>query len=285
MTPVLWRRSGLWTAVGLLLAVLAAVIAVRSWMRERSLELGRAAAARGDLLGGAERYRTALACGSGAAAVELARIALWRRDWEAAGSFIRDASRLDPARGATRIVEASLREGRPGPWDRAREDAVLEAAQRAIDLNPGDPRLRRAYGDFALALSLRGRDTRERSRSVELWDEAVGAYRTALRQDPAGAPVLMRGLLDRSEDPGLLVEIAAGTRDAVLLAATVELLVDRKRWAETAERYWAAAEVAGELPVFSRAAVAALTKKRRRAEAEEADRRGREVRPNRAGTR
>lgn len=259
--------------LGLALGVMASIVAGRHWLGERALAAGRARQAQGDILGGSERYRAALAYGSGAAAAELARIALWRHDGEAAASFIRQASQINPTRGYLRILEASLIASRPGSWDQSRAERLLEAARAAVAISPGDPKLWDAYGDFVLGLYLHEAETLGRTRAEIHLGEAVQTYQEALRRDPTAAPRLFGEILDRTGDPEILVRVAAGTGEPALLSVAVGLLADRKLWAESAAAYWTAAEAMGVWRLFGHAAAKVHLGRGGLREAEEALRR------------
>ena len=126
----------LFTAVGLLIAVLAPVVAVRAWQGERSLAEGLAAQRRGHLDAATVAYRTASGRGNADAAAERARLEMLRRDWAGALGSLREAKALGPARGLPHVLQAQFDVSVPGPWDDDREARVLDSCRIAADLEP-----------------------------------------------------------------------------------------------------------------------------------------------------
>lgn len=133
----------LFPAAGLLIAVLASAVAVRAWQAERSLAAGLAAQRRGHLDEATVAYRAASGRGSTAAAAELARLAILRRDWAGALGSIREAKALAPTRGLPHVLQAELDMNAPGPWDDAREELVLGSCRIAAALEPHRERIKR----------------------------------------------------------------------------------------------------------------------------------------------
>ena len=132
--PHLTQR--LFPAVGLLIAVLASVVAVRAWQGERSLAEGLAAQRRGYLGAAIVAYRAASGRGNADAAAERARLEMLRRDWAGALGSLREAKALAPTRGLPHVLQAQLDMNIPGPWDDAREELVLGSCRIAADLEP-----------------------------------------------------------------------------------------------------------------------------------------------------
>lgn len=126
----------LFPAAGLLVAVLASVVAVRVWRGERALAEGLAAQHRGYLDAATEAYRAASGCGNAAAAAERARLEMLRLDWAGALGSLREAKALAPTRGLPHVLQAQLDMNIPGPWDDAREERVLASCRIAADLEP-----------------------------------------------------------------------------------------------------------------------------------------------------
>lgn len=257
---------------GLLLCLAAAALAVRDWAGERALGQARQTLVHGNLLAATERYRAAAGWGSAPAGEELALLLFRRGAWPEAEAALREASARTPSRGVLRLLEASILRDRPGPWDAAREERVLDAARRAVAITGEDPVLWRGYGEIALAVSRRA--TGAEAAGGRALEEAAQAYREALRRDPARAAQAIAGILDATGDAGLAIRIAGAVPDTAALGAAVGVLVERRRWAEDAARFWAAARAAGDLPRYATAAARALGAKGRGREALEAARTG-----------
>jgi hypothetical protein len=126
----------LFPAAGLLVAVFASVVAVRTWRGERSLAEGLAAQRRGYFDAATVAYRAASRRGNAAAAAERARLEMLRRDWDGARGSLREAMALAPTRGMPHVLQAQLDMSVPGPWDDAREELVLDSCRVASALEP-----------------------------------------------------------------------------------------------------------------------------------------------------
>jgi len=148
----------LFPAAGLLVALLATVVAARAWQGERLFAEGQAAQRRGLFNAADAAYRGASKRGSAAAAAELARLELLRRDWAGAAGSLRVAMALAPTRSLPHVLMAELEASAPGPWDGAREERALEACRIAESLEPLSDGIRRRCEGVAGALAGRRRD-------------------------------------------------------------------------------------------------------------------------------
>ncbi|MHB8836113.1 MAG: hypothetical protein ACYC9Y_10430 [Candidatus Methylomirabilia bacterium] len=156
------RSSGaagvrLFPAAGLLVAVLASIVAVRAWRGERLLAEGRAAQHRGYLDAATAAYRAASGCGNAAAAAERARLEMLRRDWAGALESLREAKALAPTRALPHVLQAQLDMNLPSPWDDARVERVRESCRIAAALEPNRDSIRRECEAIERSLEEGGR--------------------------------------------------------------------------------------------------------------------------------
>jgi tetratricopeptide (TPR) repeat protein len=270
-------------AAGLLAAALAGAVVVRAWIGERSLAEGRAAQRRGDLNGAAAAYRRSLVRGQADAAVELARLALLRGDWNEADRSVRTALALAPARAFPHVLRAKQEAARPGPWDDDREVRILSSCRKAVALEPARAAIRADCADIALSLAVNRRPPGEPSRLGSSLAEAAENYAEALALDPQAAKHLYGRMLDLGGDQSFLAEVGFRQGDPGSLPALVGQLLDRSLWARAESDLWAEAEARGLQPALAAAAADALARRSLFREALAAVKRGLAVAPGDAG--
>lgn len=142
----------LFPAAGLLVAILATVIAARAWRGEQLLAEGLAAQRRGQFEAASAAYRAAGASGNADAAAERARLALLRRDWAGAAESLRQAMALAPMRGLPHVLQAEFNLNSPGVPDDAREQRVLGSCETAAALEPNQTWIERRCREIARKL-------------------------------------------------------------------------------------------------------------------------------------
>lgn len=147
----------LFPAAGLLVAVLASVVAVRAWRGEQLLAQGLAAQRRGQFDVAAAAYRAASGRGNATAAAERARLEMLRRDWAGALGSLREAKALAPTRGLPHLLQAQLEMNLPGPWDDARAERVRDSCRVADALEPNREWIRRECESITNGLEEGGR--------------------------------------------------------------------------------------------------------------------------------
>jgi len=170
-------------AAGLLVAVLATVVAVRAWRGELALAEGRAAQRRGDLNAAAAAYRVASGRGNADAAVERSRLEMLRRDWSAANGSLREAMALAPARAWPHVLQAQLEMEIPGPWDDARDERILGSCRIAVALEPYRSRTRRECAAITHRLAARRRTIWNPARTQAVLATAEREVRTVVEKN------------------------------------------------------------------------------------------------------
>lgn len=150
-------RRRFFPAAGLLVAVIASVLAVRAWRGEQMLAEGRAAQHRGHFDAATAAYRGASGYGNADAAIERARLELLRRDWDGALGSLREAGALAPTRGLTFVLLARLDLDGPGPRDEARKRRILDSCETAVAREPNGDGIRGECEGIAQSLAGRGR--------------------------------------------------------------------------------------------------------------------------------
>jgi len=147
-------------AAGLLVALLASVVAVRAWRGEHFLAVGLAAQRRGYLDAATVAFRVASGYGNADAAAERARLQTLRQDWAGARGSLREAMALAPMRGLPHVLQARLDMSTPGPWDDARAELVLDSCKIAVALEPHREMIKRECGSITRSLAERARLTK-----------------------------------------------------------------------------------------------------------------------------
>ncbi len=219
-----------WLAAGggLCLGVFAVAAAASAWLGERSFAAAEAAKERGNLTAAAAAYGAAAARGHADAAVEGARLLLALRDWEGAAAALRAAGALVPARGYPHLLRAQLELSRPGEWDRAREERVREACRLAVALEPTRSATWEGCAGNLLRLYATRREVWEQTRALEMRAELLEFYGGALERRPRGARQIFEGLLGGGGSEALVLEIAARSGSAAVLAEAEARLAARK---------------------------------------------------------
>ncbi len=242
-------------------------VSVRNWWGERLLTRARVEQKRGNVNGAGDLYRRALGCGKDEAAVELARMAFYRRQWDVAEAFARQAISMNPLQGYVHVLLAYTGAARGTERDSAGVDLVIEECRRALSLEPAKGDLWRSCGDLMLRLYaaevVNGGDEELLSRYRR---EVVKAYRQAIRRDRAGARKLVAFLAEASPDVGILLEVAEG-EDLPVLTEAVSRLLEAERWEESKDTYWKAAAHSPAPGTYRVAAAGALVRARRGEEA------------------
>ncbi len=261
-------------AAGLLVAALSTGVSVRVWRGEQLFAAGAAAQRRGDLNAAAAAYRAAASNGNTDAAIERARLELLRRDWDGSGKSLREAMALAPMRGFPHVLLAAREVERPGAWDSAREERVLDSCRIAVALEPARAGTRRECASIVLRLAVLRRTSWDPARSRAVLSEAADGYVVALAYEPKVARNLFDRMLADGGDSTFLVDVASRQSDAAGLSALVGALLDHPFWERDEPGIWAAVEARGILPAFSAAAADVLARRSRFREAVEATRRG-----------
>jgi len=251
----------LFSAAGLLVAVFAMTVAVRTWLGERSFAAGLAAQRRGDFSAAAAAYRAASVRGSADAAIERARLEIARRDWAGAAASLREAMALAPTRGISQILQARLEISRPGLWDEAREERVLGACRGAVALEPAPADTWSESAGILLKLVLLRRAAWDTARTRIVIAEAADGFAKALARDPGLTRGIFIRMLDEVGDPVFLLDVASRRGDDASLSALVGLLLDRALWTGAEPGLWAAAEAFGILPAYAAAVSEVLARR------------------------
>lgn len=260
--------------VGLGAALLTAVVAVRAWRGEQALARGREAQNRGDLNTADAGYREALGSGDADAALERARLQLRRRDWDGAAGSVRTALSLAPARGAAHALRVELEASRPGDWDDAREQRVLEGCRAAVALEQKQPGVWLDCAGIMTALATRRRVQWDQARTRQVLDEAANGYAEALRLAPSSGAAVLEKALALNRDPAFLAQVVVRRGGDSGFAPAVGLLLDRGLWEAAGPAWLDAADQSGVLPAFALAAAERLAARGRTREALATVRRG-----------
>ena len=261
-------------AAGLLVAVFATIVVVRTWLGEHSFTEGESAQRRGDLNAADTAYRTGSSRGNADAALARVRLEFLRHDWAAADTSLREALALAPTRGFPYVLQARIEINRPGPWDGAREDRILTACRRAVVLEPGwVATWSESAGSLLELVSLR-REYWDPARIRIVVAEAADGFAKALELGPGAAGTLFARMLDEGGDPVFLLDVASRRGDPASLSALVDLLLNRSLWAGAESDLWAVAESHAILPAYAGAVSEVLARRGRLQESLSAARRG-----------
>jgi tetratricopeptide (TPR) repeat protein len=237
-------------AVALLLFI--STVAVRNWWGERLLSRARSEQKRGNINGASVFYRQAERYGRDEAAVALARLAFYRREWDDVRRHAGRAIDLNPLRGYPHVLLAYAR-------------AVETEVRRAVALEPGNAALWKSCADLALRLSLAA--NREEGTLLEEYrGETAQAYRQAIRHDSRQAGGIVAALARSHPDGTFVLDVVADGELPVLMAAVGSLL-DEGRWSEVAGAYWERAAISSSPGLYYRAAAESLRRLRRHEEA------------------
>lgn len=243
------RRSTsvLATCGALLLLGFSSVTAVRNWKGEQLLEEARKEQKRGNINGARRLYGEALDRGRTEAALALAKMALYRRDWSDVETHAAAAIAAYPSDAYPHILlaHAAAASGMPGGAER-----ILEECRKAAFLEPLNGNNWKSCADLTLRLTA----SHDRYRT-----EAVHAYRQALRYSPGGEIDILRYPARFTPDPSFLAE-AVVEADVAQMTAAVGLLVELGEWEESRAAWWQVAGEAHAIGPFSLAAGRGLAK-------------------------
>lgn len=233
-----FRSRRLIPAAGILAAVLATAVSGRAWRGERLLAGGQAAQRRGEFDAATAAYRAASGCGNGAAAVELARLHILRRDWAGAVGSLREAMALTPTRGMPHVLRAELDMNIPGPWTDVRDERILSACRVAAALEPHRAGTRSEAAIIVHNLAVRRRLNWDVARTRAVLAEAYDGFGVVLSQpgsraggDKSVARNIFRQVLAAGGDPVSLIENAFRHCDKHALADLVLFLTKWRSWA------------------------------------------------------
>lgn len=254
-------------ALTVLLVIILSGAALRSWWGEHLMSRALSEQKRGNILGAEVLYQRALKCGKEEAAVTLARMAFFGREWEDLRRYARQAVALNPLRGYVHILLGHARAAEKGFRSPAGVDAVLKESRRAVLVEPTNADLWRLYADLALRLYVGEVLTWEDGDLTGRYrGEVVRAYRQAIRFDPERTRDTLSFLVDSVPDTPLLMEITAG-QEAQVLEDLVGILLGKGRWEEARDSYWDTSSRSSSLRAFRLAAAEALRRSGRSGEA------------------
>lgn len=243
------------------------MVALRNWWGEHLVSRAVEEQRGGNINGASKLYEKALRLGKDDAAVALAKMAYYRRDWEEVRHYASRAISINPLRGYVHILLAYTRASEREVSGTGDVEYVMDECRRAVALDPTNAGLWRACADLSLRLYLEGV---RKWGSEETWkkyrDETVQAYRMAMRHDPGEARSVVYYLIDSHPGPGFLLEATMG-KDEALLREMVQGLLDKGHWEETREAYWKEAARSSSAKDYYRAAAEALRRAGRYGEA------------------
>lgn len=252
-------------AAGLL--VFSSTVAVRDWRGGRFLEEARTEQARGNINGARGLYEKALRRGRDEAAVALAKMAFYRRDWDEVRRYASEAVRINPMQGYVHMVLAYTAAAEEEVRGREGVEDVLGECRRAVALDPTDGGLWRSYADLALRVYVgevrnwADEDGRELYR-----DETIHAFRQALRHDPGKPGEILRAPAEAHPDEEFLPAIVRDLGAPALTAAVVHLL-ESGRWENDEATWWQEASRSASPGEYHLAAAAALRRRKRHGDA------------------
>ncbi len=259
------RRRKIAAALVLFLPLFSSAVAVRDWRGERMLSQAEAEKRRGNVNGATLLYERALGLGKDRAALELARMALYRRDWAAVERYGRRAAALNPLEGHARVLLAYGRAAARGSEHRGGLEDVLDECRRAVALSPAEETVWRACADLTATLYLQGDgEWRETEEGRGLRREAVDAYRAALRFD--GGAATLRSAVAAHPAVDFIMDVIEGESPPVI-AKTVGLMIAEGLWDEAKGEFWERAFASPSPVDYTRAAMEALGRHGRHEEA------------------
>jgi len=250
-------RAVLATCGALLLLGFSSVTAVRNWKGEQLLEEARKEQKRGNINGARRLYGEALARGRTEAALPLAKMALYRRDWEGVELHAAAAITANPSDAYPHVLLAHAAAASGEPEGAEGAERILAECRKASSLEPLNGNNWKSCADLTLRLA--SSDDRYRT-------EAVHAYRQALRYSAGGGSDILRYPARFSPDASFLAETVLEA-DAAEITTAAALLVELGKWEESRAAWW---RVAGEAQVtgpFSLAAGRGLARHGRHKEA------------------
>lgn len=263
LSPGLRAAAGLGCALVLLLC---ALVVTRQWRGESLLAAGRGKAAfrEGRTV---ELLRKSLDHGNAEAAVELARRAYERREWEAVRTYVDRALALNAYQGYAYVLKAYALAAGKMPATPSEADMILDECRSAVRIEPAGGGLWRSCAELSLRIYLHlfpeggpaGRESKYRK-------EALGFYRRALAFPLGEERPFIAAMADQGPDALFMVQALP---DATLAAVreTVALLIDRDAWWAVRPAYWKMAGAAANPRTPYRAAAEALRSRKRYREA------------------
>jgi tetratricopeptide (TPR) repeat protein len=240
----------------LLLLGFSSVVAVRNWMGERALTEARKEQKRGNINGARDLYGEALSRGRTEGAVALAKMALYRRDWNGVETHAAQAMAADPSDGYPHILLAHAAAVSGNPEGAEGAELVLGECRKAAVLEPLNGKYWKSCADLTLRLT--AAEARYRA-------EAVAAYRQALRFSPGGESEVLRFPAQVYPDVSFLAETVMEA-DVAGMTAAAGLLLELGRWEESRAAWWRVAEESAVPGAFSLAAARALARRGRHEE-------------------
>lgn len=259
-------KRGLAATVAVALLLFISTVAVRNWWGERLLSRARSEQKRGNINGASELYLQAERYGRDEAAVALARLAFYRREWDDVRRHAGRAIDLNPLRGYPHVLLASARAAEKEVLRVEGMEQVMDECRRAVALEPGNAGLWKSCADLALRLSLAAAEEEGGTLLREYREETAAAYRQAIRYDNRQAGGIVAALA-RSHPDGTFVLDVVADGELPTLRAAVGSLLEEGRWGEVAGSYWEKAAISSSPGLYYRAAAESLRRLRRHEEA------------------
>jgi hypothetical protein len=259
------RVFGAAAAAGLL--VFSSTVAVRNWRGERFLEEARTEQGRGNINGARRLYEKALRGGREEAAVALAKMAFYRRDWDWVRRYATEAVRINPMQSYVHMILAYTRAAEEEVRGKEGVEDVFRECRRAVALDPTDGGLWKSYADLSLRVYVgEVRNWDDEGERKLYRDETVHAFRQALRYDPGKAGEILRAPAEAHPDEEFLPAIVRDL-DASSLTAAAALLLESGRWKSDEGTWWYEASKSASPREYYLAAAEALRRRKRHGDA------------------